>query len=139
MSVTSTLHLNFRGDARAALGFYHSVFGGDIVLARYGDVPAGQGPDQAEQLAWGQVSAPNGVRIMAYDVQDGLPWNPGENAFYVSLSGSDRAEITGYWTALAEGGTIVEPLGPAVFAPLYGKVVDRFGITWIVDVTPAAG
>ena len=32
MTVLTTPHLNFRGDARAALEFYHSVFGGQIVL-----------------------------------------------------------------------------------------------------------
>ena len=30
MSITTTTHLNFRGEARAALGFYQSVFGGRI-------------------------------------------------------------------------------------------------------------
>ncbi|WP_236567877.1 MULTISPECIES: hypothetical protein [unclassified Nocardiopsis] len=33
MSTTTTTHLNLRGDARAALDFYHSVFGGDVVAA----------------------------------------------------------------------------------------------------------
>ena len=29
MSVQAVTHLNFRGDARAALAFYHAVFGGE--------------------------------------------------------------------------------------------------------------
>jgi uncharacterized glyoxalase superfamily protein PhnB len=33
MSVTTTAHINFRGDARKALEFYQSVFGGDISIA----------------------------------------------------------------------------------------------------------
>lgn len=36
MSITSTAHLNFRGDARQALEFCHSVFGGQLVIATYG-------------------------------------------------------------------------------------------------------
>ena len=134
MSVTSTLHVNFRGNAREALEFYHSVFGGDLVIAPYGDVPAGQGAGQSDQVAWGQVEAPNGFRVMAYDVQDGRSWDPGEIPFYHALRGTDADEITGYWDALARGATIEEPLGPAVFSPLYGKLTDRFGVTWIIDV-----
>ncbi|MEU8171626.1 hypothetical protein AB0C14_02010 [Microbispora hainanensis] len=33
MSVTTTTHLSFRGDARAALGFYRSVVAGNVVAA----------------------------------------------------------------------------------------------------------
>lgn len=33
MSITTTTHLNFHGDARAALDFYHSVFCGNVVAA----------------------------------------------------------------------------------------------------------
>jgi PhnB protein len=36
MSITNTAHLNFRGDARQALEFYHSVFGGQLMIATYG-------------------------------------------------------------------------------------------------------
>ena len=139
MSVTSTLHVNFRGNARAALEFYHSVFGGDVVIAPYGDVAAGQDPDQAEQVAWGQVSAPSRFSVMAYDVQNSLAWDRGENSYYHALRGSDAEEITRYWNALAETGTVLHPLGPAVFSPLYGKLTDRFGVTWIIDVIPQFG
>ena len=33
MSVSTVAHLNFTGDARQALTFYHSVFGGQIMIA----------------------------------------------------------------------------------------------------------
>lgn len=34
MSIQTVAHINFRGDARPALSFYQSVFGGDLVLPR---------------------------------------------------------------------------------------------------------
>ena len=40
MSVTTTTHLNFRGDAREALDFYRSVFGGRTVVVTYKDAGA---------------------------------------------------------------------------------------------------
>ncbi|MCK2217829.1 hypothetical protein MF672_029130 [Actinomadura sp. ATCC 31491] len=32
----------------------------------------------------------------------------------------------------------VHPLGPAQWAPLYGMLKDRFGVTWVVDVAASA-
>jgi len=136
MSVISILHINFRGDAKEALEFYHSVFGGDLILAPYGEVEAGQDPSQSEQIAWGQVQAPNGFHIMAYDIQHALPFAAGTNPFYVSLRSTDTDELRALGTALAdsEGATIHVPFGPSVFSPFYGKLTDRFGVTWIIDV-----
>ncbi len=134
MSVQATTHVNFRGRARAAFAFYHSFFGGDITIATYTDIHAVEDPTQADQVAWGQLAAPNGFRIMAYDVQPSKGFDPGENPFYIALRGTDADEITSLWAPLADGATIATPLAPAPFAPLCGMLTDRFGVTWIVDV-----
>ncbi len=136
MALTTTLHLNFRGQAKEALEFYHSVFGGDLVLVPYGDLQSGQSAEQADQIVWGQVLAANGFHIMAYDVQDSLPYSAGENPFYVSLRSTETEEVQRYGSALAgsDGATVHVPFGPAAFSPLYGKLTDRFGVTWIIDV-----
>jgi PhnB protein len=103
MSVTTTAHINFRGDARKALEFYQSVFGGDISIATYADIHAVEDPAQAGQVAFGRVAAPNGFGIMAYDVQPSKSYNPGENAFYITLQGADADEIKALWDALGDG------------------------------------
>ena len=135
MTVTTTAHANFRGQAREALTFYHSVFGGDLSLATYADIHSVESPGQADHIAFGRVKATNGFDIMAYDVQPSKGYNPGENAFYVTLQGDDPDEIKAQWDGLADGATtILIPLAPAPFAPLYGMLTDRYGITWIVGV-----
>ena len=83
MSVTTTPHLNFRGNAREALEHYHAVFGGQLMIATYGQVGvpqdaadseqaefaplAADAPD-AERVAFGMVAADSGFRLAAYDV-----------------------------------------------------------------------
>ena len=37
MSVSVVTHLNFSGEARQALEFYHSVFGGQLMIGTYGE------------------------------------------------------------------------------------------------------
>ena len=136
MSVNAVTHLNFRGDARAALTFYQSVFGGDLIVVTYKDAGNVQDPAEADQVTWGQMSAGGGFSVMAYDVPSAMPWHQGENAFFVSVRGqaADTAEISGYWEKLSDGATIVQPFGPAQWAPLYGMLKDRFGVVWVLDV-----
>ncbi|WP_265521173.1 VOC family protein [Oerskovia flava] len=133
MTVTTTPHLNFRGDAREALSFYRSVFGGDLVVATYGDMGQADSPE-ADLVVWGQVAAGNGFRVMAYDVPAARPWSRGDDPFFVSVRGDDVAEIAGYWEKLVEGATVVAPLAPSAWAPAYGMLTDRFGVTWVLDV-----
>jgi PhnB protein len=83
---------------------------------------------------WGQVAADNGFHVMAYDVPAARPWSRGEDPFFVSLRGADAEEIAEYWEKLSEGANVAVPLAPAQWAPLYGMLKDRFGITWVVDV-----
>lgn len=136
MTVQTTTHLNFRGQAREALGFYQSVFGGQQIIATYADFGNVQDPAQADQVIWGQVASEQGFRIMAYDVQTEKPWHPGENAVYVSVRGTAAEEITSFWEKLHDGATVLQPLGPAAWSPLYGMLKDRFGVTWVLDVMP---
>jgi PhnB protein len=134
LSVNTVPHLNFRGDARNALGFYQAVFGGDLTVITNADMGNLQDPSEADQVMWGQVAADNGFRVMAYDVPSSRPWGPGEAPFFVSVRGNTSDEIAAFWEKLSEGATVLVPLAPAQWAPLYGMLKDRFGITWVLDV-----
>jgi PhnB protein len=134
MSVKTITHLNFRDNARQALGFYHAVFGGNVAIVTYQDAGNVSDPAQADNVMWGQVVADSGFHVMAYDVPAHTAWNQGENAFFVAVSGDAPAEITAYWEKLAEGGTIIQPLQPAQWARLYGMLKDRFGVVWVLSV-----
>ena len=134
MSVTTTTHLNFDGDARAALTFYQQVFGGETAFVSYGDAHAEAAVADPARIMWGHVLGTNGIHVMAYDVQLDLPYDQGVNSLYVSVSGTDADEITGFWTALSDGATIEQDLAPAGWSVLYGKLRDRFGVVWVLDV-----
>ncbi|MEU2042433.1 VOC family protein [Nocardia niwae] len=134
MSLTTTTHLNFRGDARAALEFYQSVFGGQLAVVTYEDAGNVQDESEADQIMWGQVQDGNGFHVMAYDVAGSMSYDPGANAFFVSVRGASVEEVSSYWERLTAGATIVVPMGPANWAPAYGMLRDRFGVVWVLDV-----
>ena len=148
MSITTTTHLNFRGDARAALEFYQSVFGGQIVIATYGDVGMPKDAFGAGDVVFGQVESTDGFRVMAYDT----PAHPGysrvgagsthrqngltvtDQPFFVSVRGETLQEVQSYWENLSIGASIVEPLAGSAWSSGFGMLTDRFGVTWILDV-----
>ena len=114
MSVTSTTHINFRGDVRQALEFYSSVFGGQLMIATYGQVGVPQdAPDvghvtfgpvaldspDADHVAFGLVAADNGFRVAAYDVfgqtGGGLAGSSAATARRADGQGGDRPGCPG--------------------------------------------
>jgi PhnB protein len=151
MSIKTTTHLNFRGDARAALEFYQSVFGGDITIATYGDFGMPKDIPGAENVVFGQVETAEGFRVMGYDIpgqSDGTAAAAGsthrengttvtDQPFFVSVRGETIDEVQGYWAALSVGATIVEPLAASAWSPGFGMLTDSFGVTWILDVAVA--
>jgi len=138
MSVQAVTHLNFQGQARAALAFYQQVFGGQLMQLTYRDAGRTANEADLDLIVWGQVEAPNGFRIMAFDVASDKPWHHGENAFYVSLRGDTQEEIQALWDKLVDGAAIVQGLAPSRWSPMYGMVKDRFGTAWVVDVVEHA-
>ena len=104
-------------------------------MVTYKDAGAVQNESEADWVMWGEVAGDNGFHVMAYDVPSQLPWSQGEDPFFVSVRGDDAEEISALWGKLAEGSTIVRPLELAQWAPLYGMLTDRFGVTWVLDVT----
>lgn len=137
MSIATTTHLNFRNNARAALGLYQSVFGGEVVIATHAQAYPVHPPEEADLVAFGQVESANGFRIMAYDVPAARPHDPGIAPIFVSVRGDDADEITRYWQALSEGATILQPLAHSGWTPLFGMLTDRFGVTWVLDIAVA--
>jgi len=148
MSITTTTHLNFRGDARAALEFYRTVFGGDLSIATYGDFGMPPELPGAGNVVFGQVETADGFRVMAYDIpgqSGGSASSAGstrreggvtvtDQPFFVAVRGGTLAEVQAYWAALSVGAVIVEPLAASAWSPGFGMLTDGFGVTWILDV-----
>ena len=54
--------------------------------------------------------------------------------FSLSLTVASEGEADRVFAALAAGGHVHMPLGKTFFAPHFGMVADRFGVSWMVIV-----
>jgi PhnB protein len=151
MSIQTTTHLNFRGDAQAALEFYQSVFGGHAVINTYADFGMPAELPGADKVVFGLVVAENGFRVMGYDIPGQIEGSIAgggstrrennttvtDQALFVSIGADTLAELQGHWDALSVGAVVVEPLAASAWSAGFGMLTDRFGVTWSVSVTAA--
>lgn len=137
MATVLNPYLNFRGTARQAMEYYRSVFGGDLRTQTYKDFGASQSASEDDLVMHSQLQG-NGITLMAADVPERMEYTPGNN-FSLSLSGEDESQLRGYYEKLSDGGTVTMPLAKASWGDTFGMCVDRFGVSWLVNINAAAG
>ncbi|MFA6300402.1 MAG: VOC family protein [Nocardioides sp.] len=131
MSTQLNPYLHFEGDARDAITFYQSVFGGDLALMTFGEL--GLEGDQADRLAHSHLASPDGLVIMASDTPPGGTVNRGD-AVNLSLNGDDDATLRGWFEQLSDGGEIHVPLDKQPWGDVFGQCADKYGVTWLVNI-----
>ena len=139
MTTVLNPYLSFRGNAREAMEFYKGVFGGELTTATFADFHASTDPSENDLIMHGDLQGPEGIRFMGADVPKHMDYAPGTNTFSMSLSGDDESQLRGYFDKLSEGGTVTMPLDKAPWGDLFGMCVDRFGISWLVNVSAPQG
>jgi PhnB protein len=128
-------YLSFRDNAREAMDFYQSVFGGELTRSTFaeGGMP-GVSADDADKVMHSQLESPAGFTLMASDTPPGMPAPSESSNITISLSGDEDAELRGYWDKLSEGGRVDMPLDQAPWGDYFGQLTDKFGIGWLVNI-----
>ena len=128
-------YVMFDGNAHEAMEFYKGVFGGDLRLSTFGEYGAPE-PAIADTVMHAQLETDRGFTLMASDAPPGIDRQPGNN-ISISLSGEDADELRGYWEKLSMGGTVTMPLEKQMWGDEFGQLVDKFGISWMVNIGQA--
>ncbi|MCQ6553691.1 VOC family protein [Streptomyces sp. C10-9-1] len=127
-------YLSFDGDAKQAMEFYRDVFGGDLTTHTYGEYGADRDGAHADRIMHALLETHAGFTLMGADTRPGMEHAPG-NAYAVSVSGDDDAELRGYWEKLSSGSTVEVPLEKQMWGDVFGMCRDRFGVSWMVNIT----
>ncbi len=132
-------YLFFEGRCEEAVEFYRSALGAEVtMLMRFNESPepceAGMLPPDAGDKVMHASLRIGDTTVMASDGQ--CLGQPSFQGISLSLSVADGAETERLFTALGDGGQVQMPLTQTFFAPRFGMVADRFGVSWMIIVAP---
>ncbi len=127
-------YLNFRDNAREAMEFYKTVFGGKLEMQTFKEYHASRDPSEDNKIMHAMLTADNGIVFMASDTPNSMEYRTGTN-MSMSLSGDNETELRGYYEKLSAGGTIGMPLEKAPWGDMFGMFTDKFGVSWLVNIS----
>ncbi|MFO7580757.1 VOC family protein [Nitrosomonas halophila] len=130
-------YLFFDGCCEEALEFYRSSLDAQVdLLLRYRDSPepppVGALPPGFENKIMHATFRIGTTTLMASDSHGE---NIGFGGFSLALTVLTEVEADRIFAALADGGQVQQPLAKTFWSPRFGILTDRFGISWMINVT----
>ncbi|GBQ87279.1 glyoxalase [Gluconacetobacter johannae DSM 13595] len=136
MRINAYIHA-FDGRCREAFAFYQAALGGEITaMMTFADTPMADSvpADQRGRICHAALTV-GGQVLMG---SDGMPDKAVTPAgFSISITADTAKDAELIFTALSDGGSITMPLQQTFWAPQFGMLVDRFGISWMVGCDAA--
>ena len=134
MQVQSYLFMD--GRAEEAIEFYKKALGATVtMLMRFKESPdqsmCAPGAENKVMHAYINIGE-TGVMI-----SDGRnTGQPKFEGFALSISTKTEAEADKLFNALVDGGKVTMPQTKTFFSPRFGMLADKFGVGWMVYVSP---
>jgi len=134
-------YLFLDGKCEEAIEFYKRALGAEVkLLLRFKDSPEppkpGCAPSDLNKVMHAQFQVGE-TMVMASDGR--ATGNPDFKGFALSLTVKTARDADKAFNALADGGKVEMPLAKTFFSARFGMVVDRYGVFWMVMVTPTTG
>lgn len=131
-------YLFFDGKCEEALEFYKHALGAKVgQVFRYKDSPekppGGLPPGSENKIMHASFQVGESVVL----VSDGhCKGNPKFEGCSLSLNLKSEAEVDKTYQALSEGGQAQMPPTRTFFSARFGMLIDKFGVMWMLLVTP---
>lgn len=127
------------GKTEEAIAFYSQALGAKLnMLMRFKDSPE---PPQPGCVTPGTENKVMHAQFQVGDtvvmISDGrCTGQPEFKGFALSLTVPTEAEADRAFNALTAGGQVGMPLAKTFFSARFGMVTDKFGVMWMIMVTP---
>ena len=129
-------YIFFKGNCQEAMEFYKNVFGGNLELMKYDDVPDDfPGKDEMTgKIMNASLVTELGFTIRASDTNGA---SPETKKVELCMTGTDEEGLRKVFEALSEDADVRTPLKKEFWGDIFGQLTDKFGVDWMVDITPA--
>src|SRR5690606_27892934 len=124
-------YLFFDGSCREAMEFYHRIFGGNLEMLTYGQIDANCPDSKKDSIMHANLMGGE-VEFFAGDAMDSSPLGTGKIS--MTLHGTDEEKLKDMFEKLSEGGQIKTPVKKQVWGDLYGDLIDKYDVTWMVNI-----
>ncbi|WP_266160404.1 VOC family protein [Dyella silvatica] len=133
-------YLSFNGDCEAAFKLYEKCLGGKItMMMTYGEAPEevkGQIPAEVQhQIMHTRLEVGDQV-LMGSDCPPHVACE-GIKGCSISIGIGDPAQAERIFNVLTEGGKVTMPLAETFWSKKFGMLVDRYGVSWMINCQPA--
>ena len=131
-TITLDPYIFFKGNCREAMEFYKGIFGGELSVMTYDQVPGNTQEDMKDKLMHALLDGD--IRIMGSDTE-----KASEQSAKISLSlgGEDEDKLGKIFDALSEGGEVRSALKKEFWGDTFGSLTDKFGVEWMVNIAAA--
>lgn len=127
-------YINFADQGREAIEFYKSIFGGEAEITLVKDSPMGkQMPAEWGERIFHFDYHAGDIRILGSDIISDQAGKVVGNVFSIGLMCDSPEQLHEYFDKLADGGKVVWPAADSEWGSIFGQVVDKFGIQWMLN------
>ena len=142
MAINLNPYINWRGQAREAMEFYHSVLGGELTVMTFAEMggtaqEVAERDGEADWVMHSALSVSDTVLLMGADHPKHVPGEPQTQQVSISGPAEDEATLRSWWEGLSEGANVQQPLEQAPWGDTFGMLTDRYGVDWLVNIAGA--
>lgn len=135
-------YLCFDGNCREAMTWYQSILGGKLDINTFDEFsgPDWEVPEEQKDKVMHAMLDNGALTMMASDNMPDGKVNFG-NSVSLSISGTDEAQLKGFFDKLSEGGTVTMPMDKQIWGDTFGMLTDKYGFHWMINIaspTPEA-
>jgi len=139
MKINALVH--FKGQCQEAFQFYAQALGGKVVsMMPYAGTPTEKHvpAEWRDKIQHATLQVGDNL-LMGSDVPPQSQAQQPGGGFAMAVNVDRPEEAEKFFRALSEQGTVQMPLAKTFWSPAFGSLVDRYGISWMVNCTPASG
>ena len=112
--------------------FYKNIFGGELTVMPFSDMP-GDTPENMKDKIMHARLAGGDVELLASDAPNASPQT---KKIELCLGGTDEVKLRKIFDGLATGGTVKSPLKKEFWGDTFGTLTDKFGVDWMMAISP---